>query len=113
MESKQRAHARVKKVDRNPNGRIGEHLHSDLAIVNVKDYSGYIYVLTVVDEVTDEVVVVLFKDETAETVLSTCKRAHAIITLRANSNLKTWQFDRGSEWLNKQFDEWIHEQLGA
>ncbi len=97
MESKQRTHARGTKVDRHSHGRIGEHLHSDLAIVNVKDYSGYIYVLTVVDEISDEVVAVLLKEKTAETVLSACKRAHAIITSRANSKLKTWQFDRGSD----------------
>jgi transposase InsO family protein len=67
----------------------------------------------VVDEISDEVVAVLLKEKTAETVLSACKRADAIITTRANSKLKTWQFDRGSEFLNKYFDEWIHEQLGA
>jgi transposase InsO family protein len=113
MESRQRAHNRGKHADRNPNGQIGEHLHSDLAIVNVNDYFGFRYVLTVVDEVSDEVVAVLLKDKTADTVLAACKRAHAIITSRSNSKLKTWQFDRGSEFLNRAFDEWIHEQLGA
>ena len=56
---------------------------------------------------------VLLKDKTADTVLSACKRVHAIITSRVDSKLKTWQFNRGSEFLNKLFDEWIHEQLGA
>jgi hypothetical protein len=42
-----------------------------------------------------------------------CQKAHAIITSRAQSVLKTWQFDRGSEFLNKLFDVWIHQTLGA
>jgi transposase InsO family protein len=113
MESRQRAHNHGKHANRHPNGKIGEHFHSDLAIVNVPDYSGFQSVLTVVDEISDEVVTVLLKDKTAETVLAACKRAHAIITSRSNSKLKTWQFDRGSEFLNHAFDEWIHEQLGA
>jgi IS30 family transposase len=86
----------------------------NIAIVNIMDYGGYSYVLTVVDEISDEVVAALLKDKkTAETVLSAYKRIHAIITSRANSKVKTWQFDRGSEFRNKLFDEWIHEQLGA
>ncbi len=68
--------------------------------------------MTAVDEISDEVVVVPLKDNTADTVLSVCKRIQAIVTWRADSKLKTWQFDRGSEFLNKAFDEWIHEQLG-
>ncbi len=71
--------------------------------MKITDYGGYKYVLTVVDEISDEVVAALLKD----------KRIHAIITSRAHSKVKTWQFDRGSEILNKLFDEWIHEQLGA
>jgi transposase InsO family protein len=113
MESKQRAQAHGKKAERHADGKVGEHLHSDLAIVNIMDYGGYSYVLTVVDEISDEVVAALLKDKTAETVLSACKRIHAIITSRANSKVKTWLFDRGSEFRNKLFDEWIHEQLGA
>jgi transposase InsO family protein len=113
MESKQRASAHGRHTNRHPDGRIGEHLHSDLAIVNTKDYSGFKYVLTAVDEISDEVLAILLKDKTADTVLAACKRIHAIVTSRANSKLKTWQFDRGSEFLNKEFDEWIHEQLGA
>jgi hypothetical protein len=105
MESKQRAQAHGKKAERHADGKIGEHLHSDLAIVNIRDYGGYSYVLTVVDEISDEVVAALLKDKTAETVLSACKRIHAIITSRANSKLKTWQFDRGGEFLNEIFEE--------
>jgi hypothetical protein len=64
MESRQRAHAHGKYANRHPDGRIGEHLHSDLAIVNINDYSGHKYVLTAVDEISDEViVVVLLKDK--------------------------------------------------
>ena len=113
MESRQRAQPHGKEKNRHPNGKIGEHLHSDLAIVNIPDYGGYKYVLTVVDEISDEVVAALLKEKTAETVLSACQRIHAIITSRATSKVKTWQFDRGSEFLNKLFDEWIHEKLGA
>jgi len=105
MESRQRASAHGKHANRHPDGRIGEHLHSDLAIVNTKDYSGFKYVLTAVDEISDEVLAILLKDKTADTVLAACKRIHAIVTSRADSKLKTWQFDRGSEFLNKAFDE--------
>ena len=66
-----------------------------------------------VDEISDEVVIVLLKNKTAETTLDACKRAHALITSRAQSTLKTWQFDRGSEFMNKLFDSWIHSELGA
>ncbi len=113
MESRQRTQPHGKTTERHPDGKIGEHLHSDLAIVNIKGYGGYKYVLTVVDEISDEVVAALLKDKTAETVLSACQHIHAIITSRAHSKVKTWQFDRGSEFLNQLFDEWIHEHLGA
>ncbi len=66
-----------------------------------------------VDEISDEVVVVLLKDKTGDSVINACKRAHALITTRAKSSLKTWQFDRGSEFMNKAFDHWIHMELGA
>ncbi len=59
MKSRHRAHAHGKHAIRHPDGNIGEHLHSDLAIVNINDYSGNKYVLTAVDEISDEVVVVL------------------------------------------------------
>jgi hypothetical protein len=77
------------------------------------DYQGFKYVLTVVDEISDEVVVVLLKDKTGNTVIEACKRAHAPITSRSKSTLKTWQFDRGSEFMNTEFDIWIHQELGA
>jgi hypothetical protein len=39
--------------------------------------------------VSDEVVAVLLKDKTAETVFAACQKAHAIVTSRAQSVLKT------------------------
>ncbi len=83
--------------------------------MSTADYYGfkYEYVLTVVHEISDEVVVILLKNKTAETTLDACKRAHALITSRAQSTLKIWQFDRGSEFKNKLFDTWIHSELGA
>ncbi len=113
LEARHRAHAKYKHSTRNEGGKIGEHLHSDLAIVSTVDFQGFKYVLTVVDEISDEVVVVLLKDKTGDTVIEACKRAHALITSRSKSTLKTWQFDRGSEFMNKEFDIWIHQELGA
>jgi len=113
LEARQKAHRKGKQAARNINGNVGEHLHSDLAIVSTVDFHGFKYILTVVDEISDEVVVVLLKDKTGDTVINACKRAHALITTRAKSSLKTWQFDRGPEFLNKAFDQWIHMELGA
>jgi hypothetical protein len=73
LEARHRAHNKGKATDRNPGGQIGEHLHSDLAIVSTPALSGFRYVLTVVDEVSDEVVAVLLKDKTADTVLDACQ----------------------------------------
>jgi hypothetical protein len=113
LEARHKAHNKNKFANRNANGNIGEHLHSDLAIVSTRDFNGFKYVLTIVDEISAEVVVVLLKDKTADSVLNACKRAHALITSRARSTLRTWQFHRGSEFMNKQFDNWIHSELGA
>jgi hypothetical protein len=55
LEARQREENHGKETNRHPNGKIGEHLHSDLAVVSQPDYSGFKYVLTVVDEVSDEV----------------------------------------------------------
>jgi hypothetical protein len=75
---------------------VGKHLHSDLAVVSTVDFNGFKFVLAVIDEISDEVVVVLLKDKEGETVLNACKKAHALIITRAKSSLKTWQFNRGS-----------------
>ena len=57
LESRQRAENHGKQLIRHPNGKFGEHLHSDLAIVNIADFKGFKYVLTVVDEISDEVII--------------------------------------------------------
>ena len=90
LESHQPAGNHGKQTNRHPNGKIGEHLHSDLAVVNLKDYKGFKYVLTVVDEISDEVVITLLKDKTAAAVLEACKTTLKIITARNKSTLKTW-----------------------
>ena len=88
LEARQKAHNKGNQAQRNAGGKIGEHLHSDLASVSTVDYYGFKYVLTVVDEISSEIVVVLLKDKTAETTLDACKRAHALITSRSKSTLK-------------------------
>ena len=113
LESRQRAENHGKQLTRHPNGKFGEHLHSDLAIVNIPDFKGFKYVLTVVDEISDEVIITLLKSKSAEVVLSACKNTHKIITARCKSQIKSWQFDRGSEFLNDLFEEWITRELGA
>ncbi len=70
----------------NKDGKIGEHLHSDLAIVSTVDLQGFKYALTVVDEISDEVVVILLKDKTGDTVLEACKRSCTYhISIKINS----------------------------
>ena len=113
LQARHRAENHGKKTTRHPDGKIGEHLHSDLAVVNLSDFNGFKYVLTVVDEISDEVVVALLKEKKAEVVLNACKKIHKLITARNKSQLKTWQFDRGSEFLNELFDDWISGDLGA
>jgi hypothetical protein len=71
-------------------------------------------VLTVVDEISDEDVIAMLKTKTAEEVLNHCKLIWMMISARNNnSKLKSWQFDRGGEFLNELFDEWIVRTLGA
>ena len=65
------------------------------------------------DEISDEVIITLLKSKSAEVVLSACKNTHKIITARCKSQIKSWQFDRGSEFLNELFEEWITKELGA
>jgi transposase InsO family protein len=114
LEARQRAENHGKETNRNPDGKPGEHLHSDLAVLNLPDFSGFKYVLTVVDEISDEVFISLLKTKDAKNVLHTCKEIHKIISARNdNRKLKSWQFDRGSEFLNELFDEWIVRTLGA
>jgi hypothetical protein len=84
-----------------------------LAVVNLKDYNGFNYVLTVVDEISDEIVITLLKTRSAEIVLEACKKTLRMISARSKNNLKSWQFDRGGEFLNNLFEEWIIRELGA
>ena len=84
-----------------------------MAVVNLKDFNGFNYVLTVVDEISDEVVVTLLKTRTAENVLEACKKTLQLITARSKNSLKSWQFDRGGEFLNQLFEDWILRELGA
>ncbi len=80
LEVRQRAENHGKATVRHPNGKIGEHFHSDLAIVNLQGFSGVKYVLTVVDEISDEVIVTLLKTKKAESVLEACKKTLKIIS---------------------------------
>ncbi len=83
-------------------------------MVNLPDYSGFKYVLTIVDEISDEVVATLLKNKNSEEVLAACKKSLKLISARNNNiKLKTWQFDRGGEFLNEIFEDWILRDLGA
>jgi hypothetical protein len=113
LEARHKAENHGKLTIRHPNGKIGEHLHSDLAVVNLADFNGFKYVLTVVDEISDEVVVTLLKTRAAEKVLEACKKTQRLIMAQSKNQLKTWQFDRGGEFLNDLFEEWITRELGA
>ena len=114
LESKQRAESHGKTTIRHSEGKPGQHLHSDLAVLNTPDFSGHKYVLTVVDEITDEVIITLLKNKDAQSTLQACQTIHKIVSARNdNAKLKTWQFDRGTEFLNDQFDNWIVKTLGA
>ena len=96
LEAKHRAENHGHETNRHPDEKPGEYLHSDLAVVNLPDFSGYKYVLTVVDEITDEVVTSLMKTKTAQTTLEACKKTLQLISARnGNIKLKSWQFDRG------------------
>ncbi len=79
----------------------------------MKDFNGFKYVLTVVDEISDEVAIALLKNKTAHVVLAACKKILSVISARNKSQLKSWQFDRGSEFMNKEFETWIEDELGA
>jgi hypothetical protein len=59
FQAKQRAEDHGHEHQRHPNGRPGEHLHSDLAVLSTLDLNGNKYVLTVVDEISKEIVVAL------------------------------------------------------
>jgi transposase InsO family protein len=113
VQAKQRAENHGKEHLRHPNGLPGEHLHSDLAIVSTLDSNGNKYVLTVIDEISSEVIIALLKTKTAESVYGVSKKIQKIITARTGNKLRTWQFDRGSEFLNATFESWLKLELGV
>ncbi len=62
--------------------------------------------LTVGDEISDEVVIAILKTKTAEEVLHHCKIIWKMISARNNNaKLKSWRFDREGEFLNEHFDD--------
>jgi transposase InsO family protein len=113
MQAKQRAENHGHEHKRHPNGRPGEHLHSDLATLSTLDLKGNKYVLTVVDEISHEVVIGLLKRKTADDVYRVCKQIQMAIAARTGTKLLTWQFDRGTEFLNSTFEKWLKLELGV
>ena len=113
MQAKQRAENHGREHKRHPNGRPGEHLHSDLAVLSTLDFNGNKYVLTVVDEISHEIVIALLKKKTAENVCRISKTIQLSISARTGNKLLTWQFDRGTEFLNSTFEAWLKLELGV
>ena len=113
LQAKQRAENHGREHKRHPDGRPGEHLHSDLAVVSTLDINGNKYVLTVIDEISSEIVVALLKRKTAEDVCNICKKIQKLILARTGHKLLTWQFDRGTEFLNSTFESWLKMDLGV
>jgi transposase InsO family protein len=113
LQARQRAENHGKEHRRHPKGRPGEHLHSDLAVLSTVDINGNKYVLTVVDEISHEIVIALLKRKTAEDVHHVCKKIQLSITARTGNKLLTWQFDRGTEFLNSTFEKWLKMDLGV
>jgi hypothetical protein len=74
MQAKQRAENHGREHNRHPKGRPGEHLHSDLAVLSTSDLNGNKYVLTVVDEISHEIVIALLKRKTAPEVYGMSKK---------------------------------------
>jgi hypothetical protein len=86
LEARQRAENHGKETNRNPDGKPGEHLPSDLAIVNLPYFYGFKYVLTVVYEISDEVVIAMLKTKKADEVLNHCKQIWKMISARNNNS---------------------------
>jgi hypothetical protein len=78
LEARHRAENHGKEHVRHPDGKIGEHLHSDLAVVNLPDFSGFKYVL-------DEFVVTLLKLKDSKTVLDAYKKTLQLISARTKT----------------------------
>jgi transposase InsO family protein len=113
LQAKHRAENHGQIHARHPDGLPGQHLHFDLAVVSKLDSNGNKYVLTVVDEISSEIVITLLKTKTAEAVHRVAKKIQLIITARTGNKLLTWQFDRGSEFLNAIFEQWMLLELGV
>ena len=113
QQAKQKMNKKGKSKTRHPEGKAGEYLHSDLAIVNHHDIKGNNLALTIVDEVATESFICLLKNKTAETVLQACKHVAELLKARYGYKFKIWQFDRGTEFDNKMFKEWIEKDIGA
>ena len=77
LQAKQRAENHGHEHKRHPKGRPGEHLHSDPAVLSTPDINGNRYVLTVIDEITHEMVIALLKRKTAEDVHRVCKKINS------------------------------------
>jgi IS30 family transposase len=75
--------------------------------------NGNKYVLTVVDKISHEIVIALLKRKTAEDVQRVCQKIQLSITARTGNKLLTWQFDRGTEFLNCTFEKWLKMDLGV
>jgi hypothetical protein len=69
---------------RHRQGRPGEHLHSDLAVLSTLDLNGNKYVLSVVDEISHETVIGLLKRKTAEDVCRISKKIDTSTDLSAH-----------------------------
>ncbi len=113
MQARQRAENHGREHKRHPKGRPGEHLHSDLAILSTPDINGNKYVLTVVDEITHEIIIALLKTKTAAAVHHVSKKIQLSINARTGNKLLTWQFDRGTEFFNSTFEQWLKLELGV
>jgi transposase InsO family protein len=51
--------------------------------------------------------------KTAEDVQRVCQKIQLSITARTGNKLLTWQFDRGTEFLNSTFEKWLKMELGV
>jgi hypothetical protein len=69
--------------------------------------------LTVVDEISHEIIIASLKTKTAEVVHRVSKKIQQSITARTGNKLQTWQFDRGTELFNTTFEQWLKLELGV
>jgi hypothetical protein len=98
-------------TSRRPHSLPGQHLHSDLAVVNIPAIGNFKYVLTVVDEGADKYYVKLLKSKT-DTLTAMRKVAQEIKPITKN-NVVQWTFDRGTEFLDHAVQSYVHDELQA